>query len=74
MGINEELIAALSHPEAEDGLYFENLVTVHEDEERPAVSGDQIEVLNALQRLIEAGTVTVDDSGEKPIFYLANRA
>ena len=31
--IKREILAALSHPEAEDGLYFNNLIIVHEEEE-----------------------------------------
>ena len=66
--IKEQLVAALSHPEAEDGLYFENLYILHEEEERPAVSGSQVEILDALKELIDEGKVVADDSGEHPVF------
>lgn len=69
--IKNEIIDALSHPEAEAGLYFENLGEVHEDEERNGVSGSQVEILDALRELIEEGRVAVDDSKEKVVFSLA---
>jgi hypothetical protein len=43
--IREQIVAALSHPEAEDGLYFNNLIVVHEEEERPIVEGDETIIL-----------------------------
>lgn len=68
--IRREIVAALAHVEAEDGLYFENLVTLHEDEERPPVVGDELSILEVLKDLIRERRVRVDDSGEKPIFSL----
>lgn len=68
-----QILAALQHQEAEDGLYFRNLGAVHEDEERPVVEGDQETVLEALKELIGQGLVSVDDRGEEPIFSLVRQ-
>ena len=71
--IKSQIIAALSHPEADEGLYFNNLRTVFEEEERPVVNGDEIEVLDALKDLIDDGAVIADDSGEEIIFFLGRK-
>lgn len=69
--LKEQILEALSHSEAEDGLYYENLIVVHEAEERPVVAGSDEEVLEALSEMIAEGSVKTDDSGEKVIFKLA---
>ncbi|MCB0319392.1 MAG: hypothetical protein KDD60_00620 [Bdellovibrionales bacterium] len=68
--IKNDILSALSHPEASDGLYLENLQVVHEEEERAPVRGNQLEILEALKELIHEGKVRTDDSGEKVIFLL----
>jgi uncharacterized protein YfeS len=68
--IKSQIIAALSHPEAEQGLYLDNLLYVHEDEERPLVDAEQEDVLECLKDLIGEGKVKMDDEGEKIIFIL----
>ena len=67
----KQIIAALSHPEAQDGLYFRNLYHLHEEDQRDAVEGSQVDILDALKELIEQGKVRMDDSGEEVIFSLA---
>ena len=69
--IKKQILAALKHPEAEEGLYFRNFSHLHEEDERDAVEGDDIEVLDALKDLIESKQVRVDESGEEIIFFLA---
>lgn len=68
--IKREILAALSHPEAEDGLYFNNLIIVHEEEERPIVRGEEGDVLAALRELVKAGTVETTGSGQETIYKL----
>jgi hypothetical protein len=68
--IQREILAALSHPEAEDGLYFNNLIIVHEEEERPIVRGEEGEVKEALSELIKAGTVEIHGTGSETIYKL----
>ncbi len=73
--IKTQILAVLDHPEAEDGLYLENLLAVHEEEEREAVRGSEREGLEALQELVDSGKVVVEygDAGpEKPIFRLVD--
>ncbi len=66
----QDILQALSHPEASDGLYLENLQVVHEEEERVPVRGTQLEILEGLKELIDEGKVSADESGEKVIFML----
>ncbi|MCB0321810.1 MAG: hypothetical protein KDD60_12860 [Bdellovibrionales bacterium] len=66
----EDILKALSHPEASDGLYLENLQVVHEEEDRIPVRGTQFEILEALKEMIDDGLVETDESSEKVIFFL----
>ena len=66
------ILAALEHPEAEDGLYLRNFSLLHEEDERPRVEGNQAEVLEALRELVDEGRVAVVDEGAEPIFYLSH--
>lgn len=72
--IKNQIINALSHPEAENGLYLNNLLVVHEDEERTLVEGSEIEVLDALKELISENKVIMNEEGESVIFYLSSSA
>ena len=69
--IKQEIIDALRHPEAEEGLYFGNLSELYEEEERPAVSGTEVEILDALKELIDEGKVITTDGEAGLIFILA---
>jgi len=68
--IKAQILAALSHPEAEDGLYFNNLIVVHEEEERPIVEGDEAAVMAALEELLKDGRIRVSGEGDQRIFQL----
>jgi hypothetical protein len=68
--IKAQILAALSHPEAEDGLYFNNLIVVHEEEERPIVEGDEAAVMAALDELLKDGRIRVSGEGDQRIFQL----
>ena len=70
VSIREQILGALRHEEAEDGLYFNNLIAVHEDEERPVVAGTQEEILSVLGDMIQEGEVVADDSGPEVIFRI----
>ncbi len=65
-----QIIAALKHPEAEEGLYFDNFYTLHEEDERPRVSTPQVETLEALRLLISEGLVAVNEDSDPVIFSL----
>lgn len=68
--IKDDIIAALSHVEAEEGLYLNNLQVVHEEEERPLVRGTQLQILDALKELIDEGRVVTNEEGSDIIFML----
>jgi hypothetical protein len=70
--IRKQIIAALSHPEAEDGLYFNNLIVVHEEEERPIVEGDESAILAVLHQMVEEGLVRASGEGSQQIFTLSS--
>lgn len=69
--VKSQIIAALRHPDAEEGLYFRNLFCLHEEDEREAVIATEVEILDALKELIAEGRVAVDDTGEEPVFMLS---
>jgi len=68
--IKSQIVNALSHPEAEQGLYLDNLLYVHEDEERPVVEAEQEDILDSLKELINEGRISMNDEGEKIVFML----
>jgi hypothetical protein len=68
--VKSQILAALAHPEAQDGLFFRNFQVLHEEDERPAVEGAQEDVLDALKQLIDEGLVRVDDGHKELIFHL----
>ena len=70
--IKSQIIAALSHPEAGDGLYLRNFANLHEEDERDAVMGDEASILKALTELIAEGKVTIDESQGEAVFCLAS--
>lgn len=68
--IKKEILQALKHPEAEDGLYFNNLIAVHEEEERTCVQGDDLQVLDALFELIQSGLIVTSQKDGNTVFHL----
>jgi hypothetical protein len=68
--VREQVITALQHPEAEEGLYLDNFYHLHEEDERARVTATELEILDALKALISEGKVSTDDSGEAVIFKL----
>jgi len=69
--LKTQIIRALKHPEAEEGLYFRNLFHLHEEDERQPVSGEEMEILEALRELIHEGRVRMEEGGEEVVFHLA---
>jgi hypothetical protein len=68
--VKAQIVAALEHPEAEEGLYFRNFFHLHEEDERPAVEADQVSVLDALKELIAEGRVAMEEAEDEAIFRL----
>jgi hypothetical protein len=69
----QDILEALAHPEASDGLYFRNFAILHEEDERPAVRGSQIEILEALKLLLTEGQIQINDEEVETIFFLSQR-
>ncbi|RMG44131.1 MAG: hypothetical protein D6719_02405 [Candidatus Dadabacteria bacterium] len=70
--IKAQILKALHHPEADEGLYFRNFVHLHEEDERIAVEGAKIDVLDALNELIREGKVVIDDNAEEVVFFASD--
>lgn len=68
--IRSKVIAALQHPEAEEGLYLDNFHHLHEEDERVRVNATELQILDTLKELIAEGKVTADESGEAVVFML----
>ena len=70
LSVREQVLEALRHEEAEDGLYFRNFCHLHEVDERKPVVASERELMQALEDLVREGKVKVDESGEEPVFLL----
>lgn len=70
--IREQILAALRHPEAEDGLYFNNLIVVHEEEERPIVEGHENDIQAVLDSMISEGVLSVVGEGNQRIYAISD--
>jgi len=68
--IAQQILAALGHSEADEGLYFRNFYQLHEEDQRSIVEGDQEEILEVVKDLIDQGKIRVDDSGAEVVFFL----
>jgi len=68
--VKAQIIKALEHPEAEEGLYFRNFWLLHEEDQRPAVEADEVDILDALRELLDEGKIVMDESGEEVVFQL----
>lgn len=68
--VREQVLTALRHPEAEEGLYLDNFIYLHEEDVRPRVKATELEILDALKGLIDEGRVVADESGKAVIFKL----
>ncbi len=69
--IKKQILKALSHPEAQEGLYFRNFSHLHEEDERIAVDARDEDILDALEQLIKEGRVNMDAGQGEAIFYLS---
>ena len=68
--LKKQILAALRHPEAEEGLYLDNFYHLHEEDERPAVQGTESEIMDTLVQLVEEGKVIMDSSQKSTIFRI----
>ena len=70
--IREQVLAALQHPEGEEGLYLDNFYHLHEEDERPRVNASEGEILEVLKTLVAEGRIVTDDSDKLTIYKLAD--
>ena len=70
--IKQTLIKALTHQEAEDGLYFRNFFNMHEADERPMVKASKDDISKALTELIRENKVKLSNFDDDVIFMLNN--
>ena len=70
--IKQTLIKALTHQEAEDGLYFRNFFNMHEADERPMVKASKEDISKALTELIRENKVKLSNFDDDVIFMLNN--
>lgn len=71
-GVKSEIIEALCHVEAEEGLYLRNFLLVHHEDSRPRVHASQEQLLDALTELIVEGAVRITESQEQVVFQLSH--
>ncbi len=69
--VRKMILAALSHSEAEEGLYFRNFTSLHHEDQRPKVEAPEELVLDELNALIREGKVKVGYDQLEPVFMLA---
>lgn len=72
--IKAQLIETLSHPEASDGLYLRNFFHMHEEDERPRVSGTGHQIMDALNALVQDGDVRLSEVDGSIVFMLARKS
>ena len=72
--IKTELLDALSHGEAADGLFFCNFKLLHEEDERPYVNGSPKTVASALNELVREGKVYLWEENDRIVFKLKKAA
>lgn len=68
--IKDEILSALSHPEAQDGLYFWNLGHVSEMDLRPRVRADDDDIYLALLELLRDEEVIMESGENEAVFRL----
>lgn len=72
--IKTELLKALVHNEAEDGLFFCNFKLLHEEDERPYVHGCPKTVAKALNELVREGKVYLWEENDRVVFKVKKEA
>lgn len=68
--VKQSILDALSHAEAEDGLYLRNFWHLHEEDERPKVQASMPEIISALNQLVREGQVSIDYDQLDVVFRL----
>jgi hypothetical protein len=70
--IKKEVIKALTHPEADEGLFLYNFNSLDEGEDhRQIVHAEETEIVKALEELIRENKVTLEASGDGRVIFRA---
>jgi hypothetical protein len=69
--VKTQILEALEHPEASDGLYFRNFYVLDDVDDRPMVEADEATILEALRELIHEGKVRFDEYAGELVFHRA---
>lgn len=69
--VKSQILLALRHVEAEEGLYLRNFYHLHEEDEREPVLADLQHLLAALTELVQEGRVLLDENGGEYIYSLS---
>ena len=65
----KQILSALSHPEASEGLYLANFLTKDaKEDERPGIDASTEEILRALEGLITSNLIILDENAGKVVF------
>ncbi len=68
--VKREVLLALSHQEAEDGLFYSNFRSLHEEDERPTVNSPSNLLNEALTDLVRDGVIELGEVSDKVVFRL----
>jgi hypothetical protein len=68
--LKNQIINALNHTEAEDGLFFQNFIIVHESEDRQPVMTNDAGLIYALEDLVKDEKVSMGVMDGKVIFKI----
>lgn len=68
--LKEQIIEVLSHPEADEGLYFRNFTNLHEEDDRPKIEADEADILLILNELVREGVVVLEENQGEAVFIL----
>lgn len=68
--VSNQVILALQHVEAEDGLYLDNFYHLHEEDERPPVTATPEQIFEALQILISDRKVRCEGLESEKVYKL----
>ena len=71
--VKAQILAALGHAEAEDGLYFRNLYHLHQVDNRPAVEAELGSIAQALEQLIHEKQIHIQQFDDDIVFCKGER-
>lgn len=67
--IKTNIIKALKHPEAADGLYLRNFLQLHEEDSRPDIPGGPDAIVSALNELIVDKKILIERGFDNDVVF-----